>query len=439
MSTEVKKPEAFDFFGACVYNADELRDYDPHYFLGCSRGIRKIVDKKNIPSTEYCYGSQSKSGWKKCTSIYPKAKLLLKADWVHENVPKMADNKEVLYDVEPAPPVLELEYHEKFKNEHGKILDIEVRGERDPKNCYFKVSDVSREFGMDNLNDVITHKTGGYTESMHYKYFTCNVATKNGIDSTKTILKKALFLTYKGMIRVLYCSRSKAAERFQDWATEKLFTLQLGTKQQKEELVASALGVHVKAVRQVFSSAATTTPCIYLLTLNTVKELRSTWDIPVSYSDDALVCKYGQTCDLERRVKEHQTDYGRMKGVDLKLKLYSYVDPQFVSEAETDIRGFFADFNMKYEVTGRSELVIIEPAKLERVKKQYAQISHLYAGHYKELVQRLREVEKELETQKERHAMEIKLYQKDIEMRDQNIEALKTINALQQKLLEKHN
>jgi hypothetical protein len=201
MTTEVKKPEAFNFFGVDVYNADELKEYDPYFFLGCSRGIRKIVDKKSIPNTEYYYGSASKSGWKKCTSIYPKAKLLLKADWVHDNVPKMAMNKDVLYDVEPAPPILELEDHEKFKDEHGKVLEIEVRGERDPKNCYFKVSDVSREFGMDRLhNTIIDQHRDGYMESMHYKYFTC-------MDNKS--LKKSIYLTYHGLSKVITSTRCK--------------------------------------------------------------------------------------------------------------------------------------------------------------------------------------------------------------------------------------
>jgi hypothetical protein len=68
MTTQVTKPATFDFFGVTVYNADELKDYDPNFFFGCSRGVRKIIEKKNIPDTEYCYGSSSKSGWKKCDS-----------------------------------------------------------------------------------------------------------------------------------------------------------------------------------------------------------------------------------------------------------------------------------------------------------------------------------------------------------------------------------
>ena len=58
----MKKPEVFDFFRTKVYLANDLQEYDPNYFYGCSSGIRKIVDKKKIPESEYFYGSHSKAG-----------------------------------------------------------------------------------------------------------------------------------------------------------------------------------------------------------------------------------------------------------------------------------------------------------------------------------------------------------------------------------------
>ena len=94
--------------------------------------------------------------------MYPKAKLLLKEEWVQTNVPKMNINNELNYEIEPAPPILEIDEHEKFKGSNGKILDIEIRGERNPKKCYFKVSDISKEFEILSLDTTLQHQDRGY-------------------------------------------------------------------------------------------------------------------------------------------------------------------------------------------------------------------------------------------------------------------------------------
>ena len=58
------QPQSFDFFGNTVYNAQELKDFDPLFFIGCSRGVRKIIDKHNIQSDTYFYGFNYKDTWK---------------------------------------------------------------------------------------------------------------------------------------------------------------------------------------------------------------------------------------------------------------------------------------------------------------------------------------------------------------------------------------
>ena len=160
--TDTVKPLPFMFDGWEVYNADDLRNYDSNFFYGCSRGIRKIIERKKIDVSDFKWGSKHKSGWKSCSADYPKGKLLLKADWVHENVPKMAVNKDVKYEYEEAPNVLHLDEEEKFKDVNGNVLNIEVRGERHEDKCYFKVKDVSKAFEMDNLQRIIIDKDTKY-------------------------------------------------------------------------------------------------------------------------------------------------------------------------------------------------------------------------------------------------------------------------------------
>jgi hypothetical protein len=451
------KPLPFAFDGWEVYNADDLRDYDSNFFYGCSRGIRKIIERKKIDDSDYKWGTKTKNGWKTCSQECPKGKLLLKAEWVHDNVPKMAVNKDVKYEYEEAPNVLHLDEEEKFKDINGVSLDIEVRGERHEDKVYFKVKDVSKAFDMEGLYRIIIDKHTKYEENIEYKYFIQHNVKTFENDTSKKVHKKTLYLTYSGMLRVLFASYSKNAHKFRKWATEKLFTLQMGTKEQKQALVSDALGVTVAAVREVFKKSSTSVPCVYLFAFGTVGDLRTTMSIDTKFNDDDVVYKYGMTKDLVSRTQQHQADYGKINGVTLKLKYYSFIDPQYVSEAETDIRTFFNSLDMKLEYDNRSELVVIKSQHIEIVKKQYQNLSMLYAGHIKELVQKIKDLEKDLEMRDERHNNALKLkderynniielnkvkyeaeintYKLEVQMRDERIQHLEQVRDLEHKLL----
>jgi hypothetical protein len=77
-------------------------------------------------------------------------------------------------------------------------------------------------------------------------------------------------LTYKGMLKVLFSSRSGKAENFQDWATDILFRVQLGTTEQKDKLISSIKGVSYNTIQELFSINARQLPCIYLTYFNNV-------------------------------------------------------------------------------------------------------------------------------------------------------------------------
>ena len=327
----------------------------------------------------------------------------------------MAISNDVNYEVDPAPPILELEDNEKFIDDNGKVLNIEVRGERHYKKCYFKVNDVSREFEMENLDAVLLHKDKGYEVNKHYKIFLIQIQTNGQSQTSKITLKKTLFLTYNGMIRVLFCSRNKNAEKFQDWATERLFTLQMGSDDQKDELVAEIKGITSKTVKNMFAKSNSFS-CVYLYKLNTVKELRDVLDLKsdIQIQDDAIVCKFGQTEDFERRTKEHERDYGKMQNVQLELLNFVYVDPKYTHDAENDLKSYFTDFGMKLDIKGRSELVVIQPHIMKQVKKKYEQINSIYAGRNIELCQQVKDLKHDLERLEEKHQFEIKQYELEI-------------------------
>ena len=68
------------------------------------------------------------------------------------------------------------------------ILEIEVRGKRLPKECYFRVKDVMEGFEMPNLNTTIIREDRGYEYDKDYKYF--NVKKKDTIQKKDNKRKK---------------------------------------------------------------------------------------------------------------------------------------------------------------------------------------------------------------------------------------------------------
>ncbi len=52
---------------------------------------------------------------------------------------------------------------------------------------------------------------------------------------------KKLFLTYIGLLKVLFSSRTKSANKFVKWASKTLFVAQMGTIVQKTQLVSRQL------------------------------------------------------------------------------------------------------------------------------------------------------------------------------------------------------
>eukprot|EP00960_Hanusia_phi_P025854 745910-Hanusia_phi.AAC.1 len=73
--------------------------------------------------------------------------------------------------------------------------------------------------------------------------------------------------------------------------------------------------------------------------------------------DNDVVCKFGMTKDLDRRLKEHRQEYGVYANVVLKLKFFCYVDETSIREAEADIKTFLHEEGEKLEYRNYKELV----------------------------------------------------------------------------------
>ena len=418
------------------YISNDTYDFDSSFFYGTNNNIRNIVDKKKIPEEDHVYAYVKNNEWIISNKKYNKSKLLLSKEWCMDNIPKFAKNSKIESDVEKLPPLLNLKDDEQFSDDEF-IYNIKMRGERKKNKCYFNAKDISNLFNLPNLHATIIHKGKGYKIHTHYKYFITGKLTKDQNLQNKN--SKLLYLTYKGLIKCLYCSHSPKAEQFQDWAENILFTHQFGNEKEKGELASKLLGVNYKVVREVFKSSSTSIPCVYLFTLGTGKELRKSMKLSDSVKDDDIICKYGMTDNLERRAYQHGKTFQGIKNTDLCLKYYSYIDPQYISEAETDISDFFSLLNVKIKCGDMVEIVSLDQKVLNnQIKKKYVALADLYGGHIKELVAKIKSLEDKLLLQEERHKNELLEKEKEIMelKKDKEIQKLDYENKLMKLELE---
>jgi hypothetical protein len=228
------------------------------------------------------------------------------------------NDNESVDEITMAPGIIELKKSEKIKDNRGNILEIEIRGTREHDNCFFKVIDVAEGFKMKKLHDTLTKKNvNSYQNNVHYRFF---YFSKNTTTSGKTKKVKKLYLTYIGLLKVLFSSRNKTVNNFVGWATETLFTAHLGTKEQKDKLSSKLMGISADIVKEVFNKTSSTLPVLYLLSIGKVKDLRVTLNISDEYDDEDIINKGGETIDLTRRIDEHNATYGKMPGANLCLK-----------------------------------------------------------------------------------------------------------------------
>jgi hypothetical protein len=481
------------------YNSKDLQAYKPEFYYGCTSKPRNIITKKKIPKEEYVYATFEKltKKWNPTEESCKKAQLLISKQWVDENYFKPSsssssssstieknkivvmkkktlqpqqpqppqtpqtpqresevlpvheyeeEEEEVLeeenghqqQEVENAPPILYLDDAEKFHDADGNVIEIETRGERDRKKIYFKVKDVSVGFGMPSLSkNILRHKyvdvENGYEYGLHYKAF-------KRVPSGETNKQEmALYLTYKGLLRVLFVSRNRNVDKFQDWAEEKLFTIQMGTRDQKMKLGAEILNTSPRTLKAIFDKHAATFPSIYLMSLGKVRELRETFGIPADKPDDSTVYKFGFTEDLSRRVIELEAEYSKLPGVTMTIGTFHIIDTKYTSEAENEVREMCAasEVRVKKTTQGFNELIVLDDKQFANMKKMYRRIGDEFAGatlglqkQIAELKEKIKDYENEIVRLKLEIEYKDNLHKKDIELKDTVIENWKLKHQL---------
>jgi Asp-tRNA(Asn)/Glu-tRNA(Gln) amidotransferase C subunit len=163
--------------------------------------------------------------------------------------------------------------------------------------------------------------------------------------------------------------------------------------------------------KKVLGTSITTISCIYLFTIGFVKDLRKSMKIDDKYNDNDIVVKYGRTDNLLERSQQHNKTFKKYNG-NAKLKYYVWIDSEFQSKAEINVKNYFKRMHKLFSCETSEELAILTREELKEVKDYFGQISNIYCGKLKNMI----DTYKKSLIDKEKKIIGLK---KDCEMKDQ--------------------
>ena len=334
-----------------------------------------------------------------------------------------------------------------FRNEDGKHLEIEMRGERSKDGIFFKAYDVQKCMGIrSSINDILQHKTSAYEYNTDYVYFETPAPQTDPVNHGVSLGERGdnggnrtghtLFLTFPGLMRLLYSKhKSNYILRWTKWADTVLFTCIYGSRDEKIEFSAKLLKKEISAFSKMIANSNLSV--LYLIRIGTVKDLRAFNEqkldkensmrgpknqlVPINVDelqDDQVLYKYGETSHFEERYKEHSNQYGVMCPSSFTVVALSIVDKDDLKTLEKMLEKQFEDMGIRYVVPGHNELIIYnkqQSSSVENLFKQFAKDHNSCIAEYKH---RIELFSKDLDEMRLKHQIELKDVQHQMELKD---------------------
>ena len=377
-------------------------------------------DDKTIVHDLFIANTINKSNIKKPSSFFNqvprKAVLSSINSIINNNIFSLGED---LYDAIPTCDIIVLDKKDMFKL-LDNIIDIEIRGERNCKKCYFKLNDIIKQFNLSNLfpptrgaraeggeKNIKDNKTT-YIYNDDYVLFNLNN-------------NKELFLTYSGLLHALYKSQYKYIKEFQKWLIDIFFVVHKNTQKASKievqkhivsrDISNNSNGISLQTIKEVFNSNTNKTPVVYLFNIGSANQLLKT----NIYLESDILCKFGCTEDINRRTTEHERNFKKQYDVTISLLFYSIIDSKYIFDAEMNIKQYF--LSNKISSDDKTELVIISKKNINQIKQHYKMIQNVYIGKYVEMNNKITELEKRII--EINHQLIIK--NKELEIKDKDI------------------
>ena len=120
-------------------------------------------------------------------------------------------------------------------------------------------------------------------------------------------------------------------------------------------------------------------PCVYLISLGSVRELQEVY----SFADDTpshyTICKYGRTVTLSGRLQNHRRKYGSIMGPPVELVTYQKLATERLVEAEAIVRTYANTEELLHSRAGERELLLLSPEQLTDLIQLYEELPRLFS------------------------------------------------------------
>ena len=196
----------------------------------------------------------------------------------------------------------------------------------------------------------------------------------------------------------MYTRKHPLSDRFVQWATDIVFTHHMGNQEQKQKLMSKAMHVSLDTVKTVFDTSLTALPIIYIISLGSIRDVSKVLSIEnaADYPQYALVLKFGRSDDGKRRMGEHNKTFTQM-GINPIMKMYTIIDPMYISQAESLVAEFFTRSGSILPVKSKFGLPIFQeeqtkkeigyllPSMLVNLQDKMDAIRYMFSGKTSEL------------------------------------------------------
>ncbi len=117
--------------------------------------------------------------------------------------------------------------------------------------------------------------------------------------------------------------------------------------------------------------------CIYLICIGFINEIKTNYNLTNNYPSNYIVCKYGLTKNLHRRLNEHNRDYGKKNNTTLYLNYYKEISKEKLYLAENILKETFIRLEYQFnDFVGKNELILIPVDELDSLKYEYEKIKN---------------------------------------------------------------
>jgi hypothetical protein len=385
------------------YEADEVQKISPIYFKGC-RNAREVIKKKEIDDENYAFGICKDNKWEITDGLskkLDKSYLDQYIKYLNENMDDVGE----IDEIDETDNTINVEENQDQRERINKIIhDYEYLSSYDD----LRICETSKH--VDKLTlmvkemyinlQFIKSSDGIYVNACDFRdEFMIDVNKLSDFDHReyayvkhKVFTSTELYLTDREMIRLLFMIKNEKTKQFVEWATDILFSIQMGTEDQKNEVVSKTLNVEKESVREIFDKTSFTMPCIYLYKLGSAKDLREIMNIDEIYADYMYVYKWGMTNNFPKTHDECVDIFAKL-GIEIKLIRCNYVDLQYATVAKTDLKNMMRMYRFDCVLDVSDECAILDDERFQMLGEQYDCISRNYNGHIHELIRKFKDYE----------------------------------------------